>query len=84
LTSFPILLTISFYERQSKQAGTVTFYDTIGNVTQRVFDTFPRSLKRLCELDNNSPVNQLANADALAIFEGLAGADADIDAVRVI
>lgn len=47
LTSFPILLVISFYERQSKRAGTVTLYDTI---TERVFDTLPRSLKRLSEL----------------------------------
>jgi len=63
LTSFPILLAISFYERQSKKAGTVTFYATIGHVTERIFDSLPRSLKRL------------------SIFEGLAGADADIDAV---
>ncbi|KIM44732.1 hypothetical protein M413DRAFT_442685 [Hebeloma cylindrosporum] len=63
LTSFPILLAISFYERQSKLAGTITLYDTIVHVAEKVFDTLPRSLKRM------------------TFFEGLAGAEADIDAV---
>lgn len=73
---------ISFYERQAKRGGTVTFYDTIGHVTQRAIDTLPRSLKRLSESVNTPPLRQTVNAGALAIFEGLAGADADIDAVR--
>ncbi|KAF8906298.1 hypothetical protein CPB84DRAFT_1726501 [Gymnopilus junonius] len=63
LTSFPILVVISLYERQSKRAGTLTFYDTVSNVAERIIDTLPRSLKRM------------------TFFEGLAGADADIDAV---
>ncbi|KAF8159446.1 receptor-activated Ca2+-permeable cation channel [Crassisporium funariophilum] len=63
LTSFPILLMISLYERQAKLAGAITFYDTIAHVAEKVFDTLPRSMKRM------------------TFFEGLAGADADIDAV---
>ncbi|KAF8239383.1 receptor-activated Ca2+-permeable cation channel [Tricholoma matsutake] len=47
LTSFPLLLLIALYERQSKQSGTTTFYDTIGAVAEKVFDTLPRHLKRL-------------------------------------
>ena len=78
LTSFPILLAISFYERQSKRAGTITFYDT---VTERVFETLPRSLKRLCELVFISTIKPNSQHRSSAIFEGLAGADADIDAV---
>ncbi|KAF9482552.1 hypothetical protein BDN70DRAFT_874905 [Pholiota conissans] len=63
LTSFPILIGISFYERQSKIAGTLTFYDTVAHMAEKVFDTLPRSLKRM------------------TIFEGLAGAEADIDVI---
>jgi len=81
LTSFPLLLAISIYERQSKRAGTVTFYDTITSVTERVFDTLPRSLKRLSELDIGQYLSELGSLGHLAIFEGLAGANADIDAV---
>jgi hypothetical protein len=47
LTSFPILLAISFYERQSKLAGTITIYDTVVHIAEKVFDTLPRSLKRM-------------------------------------
>ncbi|KAF8966304.1 hypothetical protein BDZ97DRAFT_1808888 [Flammula alnicola] len=63
LTSFPILLAISIYERQSKIAGTITFYETVAHVAEKVFDSLPRSLTRM------------------NFFEGLAGAEADIDAV---
>ncbi|KAF9530419.1 hypothetical protein CPB83DRAFT_850884 [Crepidotus variabilis] len=63
LTSFPVLLSISLYERQLKRAGTVNFYDTVIHVAEKVFDTLPRSLKRM------------------TLFEGLAGAEADIHAV---
>ncbi|PPQ76669.1 hypothetical protein CVT24_011914 [Panaeolus cyanescens] len=63
LTSFPVLLTISLYERQCKAAGSENFYDTIAHMAEKVFDTLPRTLKRM------------------TFFEGLAGADADIDAV---
>lgn len=63
LTSFPVLLSISLYERQAKMAGTTGFYETVSHVAEKVFDTLPRSLKRM------------------TIFEGLAGSEADIDAI---
>ncbi|KAF8653547.1 hypothetical protein AX16_003910 [Volvariella volvacea WC 439] len=47
LTSFPVLLLIAAYERQSKKSGTIGFYDTLGAVAERVFDTLPRGIKRL-------------------------------------
>lgn len=49
LTSFPVLLSISLYERQAKMAGTIGFYDTIAHVAEKVIDTLPRSLKRMSE-----------------------------------
>ncbi|KAF9006151.1 hypothetical protein BDQ17DRAFT_1389716 [Cyathus striatus] len=66
LTSFPILLFIALYERQSKTAGTASFSETVGHMAEKVFDLLPRSIKRMC---------------TLAFFEGLAGSDADIDAI---
>ena len=30
-------------------AGTIGFYDTIAHVAEKVFDTLPRSLKRMSE-----------------------------------
>lgn len=63
LTSFPVLLSISLYERQAKMAGTIGFYETVAHVAEKVFDTLPRSLKRM------------------TFFEGLAGSEADIDAI---
>ena len=47
-TSFPILLLIAFYERQAKKSGSLTFYETISSAAEKIWDTFPRSLKRLC------------------------------------
>lgn len=47
MTSFPILLIISFYERQAKLIGAITFYDTIAHVLEKVFDILPRALKRM-------------------------------------
>lgn len=44
-------------------AGTTGFYETVSHVAEKVFDTLPRSLKRM------------------TIFEGLAGSEADIDAI---
>lgn len=83
LTSFPILIGISFYERQSKLAGTLTFYDTIAHMTEKVFDTLPRSLKRMSKSAFNLILDVLTYPPCLAFFEGLAGAEADIDAVSL-
>jgi hypothetical protein len=47
VTSFPILLFISFYERQAKLIGAITFYDTVTHLIEKVFDTLPRALKRM-------------------------------------
>jgi hypothetical protein len=49
VTSFPILLLIALYERQSKISGTTNFYDTMGAVVEKLFDTLPRQLKRMSE-----------------------------------
>jgi hypothetical protein len=83
LTSFPLLLSISFYERQSKHGGTVTIYDTITHVAERIFDTLPRSLKRMSKISSVLLRFVFIHHNSSAIFEGLAGADADIDAVGV-
>ena len=55
--NFPILLLIAVYERQAKQAGAVTFYETVSSAAEKVFDTLPRGLKRLSELlfKNDTP-----------------------------
>jgi len=47
LTSFPILLLIAWYERQAKRTGAFTFYETISAAADKVFDTLPRSIKRM-------------------------------------
>lgn len=47
VTSFPILLIIAWYERQAKRIGSITFYETVSAAAEKVFDTLPRSLKRL-------------------------------------
>jgi hypothetical protein len=83
LTSFPILIGISFYERQSKSAGTITFYDTVAHMAEKVFDTLPRSLKRMSKSALNLNLDVLTYPPCLAFFEGLAGAEADIDAVSL-
>lgn len=75
---------VSLYERQSKQAGTTNLYDTIAHVAEKAFDTLPRSLKRMSMflglyLDIREAESTFFS---IAFFEGLAGADADIDAVR--
>ena len=48
LTSFPILLCIAVYERQAKRSGAFTFYETVTAAAEKLFDTLPRHLKRLC------------------------------------
>ncbi|KAG6844774.1 hypothetical protein H0H87_003892 [Tephrocybe sp. NHM501043] len=50
ITSFPILLLISAYERQSKKNGTANFYETVGAVAEKVFDALPRQLKKMSKI----------------------------------
>lgn len=47
LTSFPILLTIAYYERQVKRTHALTFTEAISATAERVVETLPRSIKRL-------------------------------------
>jgi hypothetical protein len=49
-TSFPVLLIIALYERQSKKNETIGFYETVSAAAERILDTLPRNLKRLSEL----------------------------------
>ena len=49
LTSFPILILIALYERQAQRTGALTFYETVSAAAEKVIDTLPRGLKRLCE-----------------------------------
>ncbi|KZT06157.1 uncharacterized protein LAESUDRAFT_654224 [Laetiporus sulphureus 93-53] len=65
LTSFPILLLIAWYERQAKRTGTFTFYETVTAAADKVFDTLPRSIKRLTFFEGLSG----PDADIEAIFE---------------
>lgn len=63
VTSFPVLLSIAFYERQARKRGTVGIGETMMAMTEKFFETLPRQFKRF------------------TIFDGLAGGDADIDAI---
>ncbi|KAH9840257.1 uncharacterized protein C8Q71DRAFT_483332 [Rhodofomes roseus] len=65
LTSFPILLFIAWYERQAKQTGTFTFSETMSKAADKVFDTLPRSIKRMTFFEGLSG----PDADIDAIFE---------------
>ncbi|TFK29652.1 hypothetical protein FA15DRAFT_663807 [Coprinopsis marcescibilis] len=47
VTNFPILLGISYYERQSQNAGSDNFAETVAYLTERVYDTLPRQIKRI-------------------------------------
>lgn len=78
-TSFPILLCIAWYERQAKRSGSDSFYETIASAAEKVFDSLPRRLKRISKYPLGGDAQQLIVPSA--IFEGLAGVDADIDAV---
>jgi hypothetical protein len=49
LSNFPLLLGIAWYERQAKRNGTTTVYDTLSAAAEKVFETLPRSIKRLSE-----------------------------------
>lgn len=82
LTSFPILLLIAWYERQAKQSGSITFRETLSSAAEKIFDALPRSLKRLCELKKYQSDIRPLTVSCAAFFEGLAGSEADIDAVR--
>ncbi|KAF6761717.1 receptor-activated Ca2+-permeable cation channel [Ephemerocybe angulata] len=65
-TSFPILLIISFYERQAKAAGSVNFSETISHIGETVFDTLlPRPLKRMSIFEGFAG----SEGDIDAIFE---------------
>lgn len=81
-TNFPLLLLIALYERQAKKAGTTNFYDTVSNMAEKVFDTLPRSLKRMSKYAIALTLFKRSHLH-LAIFEGLAGSGGDIDAVCV-
>lgn len=47
LTSFPILLAIAYYERQTKQIQATTFTEAVAATAERMVETLPRSIKRL-------------------------------------
>ncbi|KAF9466080.1 receptor-activated Ca2+-permeable cation channel [Collybia nuda] len=64
-TSFPILILIALYERQSKISGTTNFYDTMSAVLEKVFDTLPRNLKRMSFFEGLAG----SSSDIDAIFE---------------
>jgi len=51
LSNFPVLLLIAWYERQSKRSGSVGFYDTVSSVIESVFESLPRSIRRLSLFD---------------------------------
>ena len=80
MTSFPILLFISFYGRQAKLIGAITFYDTVAHVVEKVFDRLPRALKRMSTYSFGVWCF-LISTFLLAFFEGLVGVDGDIKAV---
>ncbi|EIW58800.1 uncharacterized protein TRAVEDRAFT_72272 [Trametes versicolor FP-101664 SS1] len=65
LTSFPILLSIAWYERQAKHSGSFTFYETVSAAAEKLFDTLPRHLKRLTLFEGLTG----PDADIDAIFE---------------
>ncbi|OCH85496.1 hypothetical protein OBBRIDRAFT_739817 [Obba rivulosa] len=65
LTNFPILLLISFYERQVHKSGAFTFYETVSSAAEKLFDALPRPLKRLSFFEGLSG----SEADIDAIFE---------------
>ncbi|KAI1793525.1 hypothetical protein LXA43DRAFT_971864 [Ganoderma leucocontextum] len=78
LTSFPILLGIAVYERQAKQSGSFTFYETVSAAAEKIFDTLPRHFKRLTFFEGLSG----PDADIDAIFElelELDGSALDVD-----
>ncbi|RXW21677.1 hypothetical protein EST38_g4197 [Candolleomyces aberdarensis] len=75
LTNFPILVAVSFYERQSKAAGTVKFSDTVSHFAERVYDTLPRVFKRMTIFEGFAG----SAADIEAIFEIVDESETAID-----
>ncbi|KAI0050965.1 hypothetical protein FA95DRAFT_1554998 [Auriscalpium vulgare] len=65
LTNFPILITIAFYERAAKKAGTRGVGETLAAGTERFFDTLPRQFKRLTFFEGLTG----GGADIDAIFD---------------
>ncbi|KZV94556.1 hypothetical protein EXIGLDRAFT_766972 [Exidia glandulosa HHB12029] len=47
ISNLPILLFIAFYERQSTDMNSTTFYETLTTTAERVYDTLPRRIKRM-------------------------------------
>ncbi|KAJ2918690.1 hypothetical protein MD484_g1789, partial [Candolleomyces efflorescens] len=74
-TNFPILVLISFYERQSKAAGTVKFTETVSHFTERIFETLPRVFKRMTIFEGFAG----SEADIEAIFEIVDESDTALD-----
>jgi hypothetical protein len=85
VTNLPILLMISLYERQAKKAGSTNFYDTLAHAAVKLYDTLPRSLKRMSMCMNLSRLSRIERLPypLPGIFEGLAGPGSDIDVVRI-
>lgn len=82
LTSFPILLTIAYYERQAKRTQATTFTEAVSATAERVVETLPRSIKRLSTYPRPTKMYFWLNS-FIAFFEGLfAGKASDIDVVR--
>ncbi|KAF5387405.1 hypothetical protein D9757_005757 [Collybiopsis confluens] len=65
ITNLPTLLLIALYERQAKQNGTTGFYETFFAVIEKVYDSFPRNLKRLSIFEGLAG----SDGDIDAIFE---------------
>ncbi|KAF8507952.1 hypothetical protein BU17DRAFT_57014, partial [Hysterangium stoloniferum] len=51
LTSFPILLCISLYERQKSETGAITFYEYISESLEMIMDKLPKGLKKMAFFD---------------------------------
>ncbi|KAI0270966.1 hypothetical protein BGY98DRAFT_1008270 [Russula aff. rugulosa BPL654] len=66
LTNFPMLLTISLYERQAKKIGTVGVGETLMATAEQFVETLPRNVKRWTLLEN---FIQGGVSDIDAIFE---------------
>ncbi|KAG5220099.1 Calcium channel YVC [Salix suchowensis] len=81
LTSFPILLGIAVYERQAKKNHTIGFYSTFSAIAEKAIDTLPRQFKRLSKSYGSVSLALWILINYIAFFDGLAGADADIDAI---
>lgn len=68
LTSFPILLAIAWYERQAKITGSSGFFNTMSAVTEKMYDTLPRPLKRLSMCNSTIASSQCIDRFSDSIF----------------